>query len=332
MLSISKKEKMIKYKNINYVTLIAMFMIINIHFFNEFAVNVNDNMQGIVVFLRGFALPAVTLYLTNTAFTSFYLKKGVNYRSLFLYIIIPTLVFAQIQHYLFKLPPAVYNFAEGFNYSWFGEMYVYMMLLVPLALYLDNKSKFSRNAVFAYSIIFTILGYLISLYTNNSTINTIDLAMMFPYLGLTFFMYRIIEWFMKHLETIENSRKIKISLIIIIIVAGIFEMLAYGGILTHGTISKSYFSPFTIAFALSVWLLVYSLDLSKLPAVRGITKSSYFLFFTHWIIIRGYEYYAPDFVVNHVWIAYLSVVIGAYISAVILFNAYDFLVVKVLRS
>lgn len=326
-----KGENVIKYKNINYVTFIAMFMIINIHFFKTFQGEVSDSAYNLMLLLRGFALPAVTLYLTNTAFTSFYLKKGVNYKSLYLFIIIPTLLLTQVQHYMFGMDPVVFEFSQGFNNSWFGEMYIYMMLLVPLALYLDNKTKLTRSMILIYSIIFTIWGYWFSVNVHNPTISNLKVAMMFPYLGLTFFMYRIIEFFMNNMEKIEKSKIIKPLLVLIIVVCSLFEAAGYAGLLDNDIIVRSYFSPVTIIFALSMWLLVYSSDFSKLPEIRTITRSSYFLFFIHWILIRSFENYWFDFASMHVWITYVIVIIGAYLVSTILFSLYSTLVLKVMK-
>lgn len=321
---------MIKYKNINYVTLTAMFMIITIHFFKTFQGDVSSDAHTIMLLFRGFALPAVTLYLTNTAFTSFYLKKGVNYRSLFLFIIIPTLIFTQVQHYLFGMDPAFYNFHEGFNNSWFGEMYVYMMLLIPLALNLDNKNKLTRNLMLVYAIVLTIGGYVYSVNVSNPTLSGLKIAMMFPYVGLTYFMYRIIEVFMNNMDKIEKSKITRPLILLIIIIGGVIEAIGYSGI-SHDIAIRSYFSPVTVTFALCVWLLIYSNDLSKFPDIRVVTRSSYFLFFTHWILIRFFENFYPSFVEANVWIAYLIVVVGAYISSTILFTIYSWFTTKLLK-
>lgn len=322
---------MTKYKNINYVTLVAMLMIINIHFFNEFSTNVGPESKLIMNTLRGFALPAVTLYLVNTAYTSFYLNKGVNYGRIFIYILIPTLLLTQAQHYLVGLDPVSFSFSQGFNYSWFGEMYLYVMMLVPLGLYLNTKSKSTRNLMLVISIVLTVWGFYYSITAGTPTLSNLHFKMMFPYIGLIYVMYRMIEVLINVVDKLEDKKLIQIVLLVLIIISGIVETLAYSGIITHTLYVKSYFSIPTITFAVSIWALIYSLDLSKFPEIRTITKGSYFLFFVHWIIIRMFETYALDFTANHVWIMYIIIILSSYIVSTILFTIYEILVVKVLK-
>lgn len=325
-------ESMVKFKNINLVTFIAMFMIINIHYFNNFHGYVSEGTANtVMLILRGFALPAVIVYLTNTAFTSFYMQKGVNYRSLYLFIIIPTLLFAQLQHMLFDQPAAAYTFAKGFSGSWFGEMYVYVMLLVPLFLYLDLKGGIYRVLLLGYSIVFVIAGYGYSIATHDATANNLGVAMMFPYIAMVYLLYRVIQFVVSKIDYIEKSWMVKAILVLIIIICGYFEAQSYNGFFVNGAIGKSYFSPFTIIFSLSLWTLIYSLDLSKMPEIRVITRASYFLYFTHWIIIRAFLIYFPDFPANHVWLGLGITIVLAYVLAIITFELYTFIAVKLLR-
>ncbi len=323
---------MVKFKNINVVTFIAMLMIINIHYFNNFNADVGEGAATtIMLLLRGFALPAVVVYLTNTAFTSFYMKKGANFRTIFLFIIIPTLLFAQLQYVLFDQPAAAYTFAEGFSGSWFGEMYVYVMLLVPLFLYLDQKGGIYRILLLIYSIVFVIAGYGYSIVTHDATANNLDVAMMFPYIAMVYLLYRIIQFVVAHIAYIEKSMMVKAILVLLIIICGDVLTQSYNGLFANATIGKSYFSPFTLIFSLSLWTLIYSLDLSKLPEIRIITRASYFLFFTHWIVIRTFITYFPDFPVNHVWVGLIITIVIAYVAAVILFELYSLVTVKLLK-
>lgn len=321
-----------KFKNINYVAIIAMLMIVGIHYFNYFAKYVDGSIElNIMYLIRGAALPAVVVYLTNTAYTSFYLKKGMNFRSLVLFIIIPTLMFQQLQHYMFGLDPVYFNLSEGFNGSWFGEMYVTMMLLVPFVLYWDSKNKYVQNGLLALSILLTVFGYWYSLVFRTSTINSMELWMAIPYVGLTYLLYRIIKVGIKYIDSKENLSRMQIIMGILIVIMIILEALAYAGMLPSKQVSSSYYSPVTIIFSVSLWLLVYSLDLSKLPNVRNISRGSYFFFFTHYLMIRSFEFYFPNLPENYVWLCFFVTIIGAYILSTLTFAIYQFVTVKVLK-
>lgn len=309
-----------------------MLMIVVIHYFTTFNANVQGQIAHLIMYLlRGFGIVAVTMYLTNTAYTTFYLNKKVNYRSLYLYVIIPTLLFQQAQHYLFGISQAQFDFTDGFSGSWFGEMYVYIMLIMPLYLHLHNKSEKSRRILSIWAVIATVLGLTASIILQSSTIDGLQLYNAIPYSGLVYTLYMIINAGVKYIENNDNLKLFKIILLIIVIGCGVAQSIAYSGLLSHVAYIRSYFSIFNIAFATGAWLLIYAHDFSNAPAVRNISKASYFLYFCHWIIINSFKYYAPGFVENHVWIGLEITVVAAFLLSVIVFHLYDYLVTRVLH-
>lgn len=321
-----------KFKNINYYTFVSMIMIVVIHYFTTFNAYVQSDIAHIIMYLgRGFGIVAVTMYLTNTAYTSFSLNKKPNYRSIYLYVIIPTLLFQQIQHILFGVSQAQFDFVDGFSGSWFGEMYVYVMLLIPLYLYLHNKSPRARIMLSIWSVIATIIGLSASIILQDSTIGGLQLYNAIPYSGLVYTLYMLINAGIKYINTHENLKIFRIIAIVIIIACGLVQSIAYSGLLSHVAYIRSYFSIFNIAFATLTWLLIYSFDLSSAPEIRTISRASYFLYFCHWIIIHGFEYYAPNFPVNHVWLGLEITIVLALILSVAVFYAYDFIVTKILH-
>ncbi len=326
---------MVKYKNLNYITLVAMIMLVNIHFFNTFNEIPSSAIEkGIMYTLRGMTVSAVSVYLANTAFTSLKLQKGADFKKLYLYILIPTVLLTQLQYLMFKaysFPPVTYNFADGFSSSWFGEMYLYMMMLIPLFLYLHNKSKLTQNLLFVYALIMSSVGYIVSIIMRMSTTASTGLLMMFTYSALVYVLFRIIDFLLKHI-TDKNIKFVRIVAVLMILLISGLETLFYAGMLDIRQVYIcSYFSPLATIFAVAIWILIYTADLSKLPEVRALTKGSYFYFFTHWIMIRILKYYAPSFVAAHIWISLILTFTLAILLAYILFTAYDYTIRNILK-
>lgn len=321
-----------KFKNINYYTLVSMLMIVVIHYFTTFNANVEGQIDHVIMYLlRGFGIVAVTMYLTNTAYTTFVLNKGVNYRSLYLFVIIPTLLFQQMQHYLYGVSPAQFDFTDGFSGSWFGEMYVYIMLLMPLYLHLHNKSERSRKLLEIWAILATLSGLAASMILQNSTIDVLQLYNAIPYSGLVYTLYIIINRGIKYVDSCDDLKIFKIIMILIIIVSGLAQSVAYSGLLSKVAYIRSYFSLFNIGFATAAWLLIYSIDLDNAPTVRIISRTSYFLYFCHWIIINNFKYNAPGFVENHVWLGLGITIVASFLLSILIFNIYNYLVTRVLH-
>lgn len=327
------EPKKVNFKNLNYITIVAMFMIVVIHYFNTFSQFLVENSIGyyLSLFLRGFALPAVVIYLSNTAVTSFYLGKNNNYKSLLIYLIIPTLLFQQFSFYMFDSVRPSFDFAEGFSGSWFGEMYVYITILIPFMYFWDKKSALSRMILLIGAVICVGLGYHTSIETNSATILAQGLKMTFPYAGLVYVLYRIISIIINHLEQIKHSVGLKSGVWLVTISLLVAQMTAYAGLIDPKTIITSYFSPFTIGLAIGIWTLIYICDLSKFPAVRVVSQSSYFLYFTHYIMIRSVEKFAPTLPETHFWLTFIFVVIMAYVLSTLIFIGYKFACEKILN-
>lgn len=306
-----------KFKNLNIITIIAMFMIYNIHFFNYFSSDITGFLStNIMNLLRGFSLIAVLLFLVNMACTSVYLEKKINYRSLFLFIIIPTLLFEQINYILFGMPQAEYNFIGGFTGSWYGEMYVYVLLVLPLFVYFKNKYKYLMVSI---SILFVLCGYYYSIISHSATGQDLRMFMVIPYSGLVYLFYYII---FEIKITFKTNHLIGLTLIGIVL-----ETLAYSGMIENKYIITSYFSPVSIIYTTSIFLIIYNMNFKK-SNYRIISRTSYFFYFCHYIIIKSYENFIPNHVENLTILFYILGLVASFVLAYITYNVYTMIINK----
>ncbi len=314
-----------KYKNINYISLISMAMVFTIHYWNSFYDYVDWQIATILMlFFRAIALPAVVLYLITTAYFYFYEQKSINFRNLLLYIIIPTLIVEQLLHYSFGFDAAEFNLHDGFIGTWFADMYIGALLLIPSFKKLDAKGGLIANCLLAFCICLVLIGYGLTIYYADATLASIGLLMAIPYVALIYLLFKLLTLAIKHLP-LSQSKLLLLALLMIIA-----QMLAYADFFPIREIVISYFSPFTIALALALWLYIYQLDMSKLSVIRPVSKTSYFFYISHYFALTLLENKFITFATLNTWQGLIIGILISYLVSIFLFYIYDFIINSVL--
>lgn len=300
-----------KYEQLNLITLIAMIMIATIHFFNYFVNDITFAYSEIIIpLMRGFAIIAVPLFVVNMGYSNLISNKRVNFEKLVLYIVIPTLIFTWVNHILFGTVEVFFNLEEGFSGSWFGDMYVGIMLLMPLiTFYYYNKKKL----MLVFSFALWLFAYLFSVNVGSATLLDLGLLVCIPYIGmLVCFSFLIFEC-----KKLNNY-----ILVIILLVSILLEAIAYAGVLEiNKFVITSYFSPVTFALTYSLFNLIYHSGL-RIPNLRSLTQSSYFYYFTSYIMLRYFRFINIEFVIQYPIFTYFIVIVGAGILSYLSFKLY----------
>lgn len=313
-----------RYEQLNVVTLIAMMMIFTIHYFNRYTEVITSNqLYTIASLLRGVALIAVPLFVANIGYTYIYLNKPVNYKKIFLYIVLPTLFLTQINLKITGDYTVFWNVEEGFSNSWFADMFIPLMLFVPLLQYLYNNSRLTKKILVGLSILGLIWAYTYSL-ENSATLLGMGIWVFIPYLPmlivLTFFIFEI---------------KMKHWLIPSVLFIISTLLISYGYYQVNNpevpklVVFNSYFGPLAIIASISLIYLIYHSEF-ELPYLRFVSRSSYFFYFTHHGVLKIYNLYFSEIVEAHILRFYVIGIIVSLILSTIAYAVYE-LVLNLLK-
>lgn len=308
-----------KYEQLNILTLMAMIMIYTIHYFNYFNKYLNSSIElYLASILRGIALIAVLIFVAITAYSNLYLNKEVNFQKLLLYIILPTLLLTYGFHLFFKESNVYWNTKIGFSSTWYGDMYIGLILSMSLIMFLKNKAK---KMMLVVGILLTIFGYYYSIKTGNATAYDLGLLVFVPYIGLALVLNHILfEWDF-HNNTI---------IILLLIIGLLFQIYAYTPLNQYNRIYIiSYFSPFSIMYTFGFIKLILNSNLS-LKWVRKISRTSYFFYFCSYYVIKYFNNYSLAFTKNNIFLCF---VIGIFLSLMlsyVFYYLYD-LTLKILK-
>lgn len=310
-----------KYNQLNIITFVAMIMIFTIHYFNSYTNIITSNRLLIIVsVLRGVALIAVPLYITNIGYTNIYLNKEVNFKKIYIYIILPTISLTQMNLTISGTNSVFWNTNEGFSNSWFADMYVPLMLVVPLIQYIYNKSKISKRILVVLSLIGLSYAYMYSL-NYSATLLGLGIWVFVPYIPMLIVLtYAVFEI------------KIKSKLLLV----GLFFLctlaIGYGyyqsanPMIPKLVFFNSYFGPLAIIATIAIFKLIYDSNLS-IPYLRFISRSSYFFYFTHHAVLKIYYLYFYDLVEKHLLRFYILGIVISLILSTFIFQLYKWILI-----
>lgn len=301
-----------KYEQVNLITFFAMIMVATQHYLLYLGGNFHFvGSSQVVNVLQGFSRPAVDLFVLNIGYSNIYLNKSVKFDRVLLYVILPTIFLTAFNNYVFSANGGfTFTLSWGFAGSWFGDMYVGLMFLVPLCVYGMQKNK---NFTVFVGIIVWILSFILSVYWHENKLDNTGVLVGIFYIGiiipLTYF-------------TLFFKNPSKILLWITFILCGVIETLSYGGSIAH-TLIQSYFSPITLLETYSFFLIIYNSNW-KIPKLRNLTRSSYFYYFLSYTLIKFFEATNARnlFVGNYPIISYILVIFGGMVLSYIVFAMY----------
>ncbi len=303
------------FYHLNILTLISMLMIYTVHFFNVFKGDI-DSFKYLMNFLRGFSLVGVLLSIVSTSYVFLEIKKDINYKSILLYLIIPTLFLTESNVYLFHIRHITYDLQHGFSGSWYINMYLGVILCLPFISKLDKKMP---KITLVGALCLWIGGFYLSIINTTSTLLYLGSKVFIPYLGLTYLLYYFI---FKH----KKIFKFNTEIIIMIITMGL-EIVAYAGLFDNRFYITSYFSPITLLYAVCFTKVIFQLPYKKYN-IRKLSQTSYFFYFTHYYVIRTYIHYLN--IENHIILGYIVGLLMAYVLAYIIYELYSLILKKVL--
>ena len=307
------KDSNYVYTRLNYLTILGMVLVFTVHFCNNKQISAMGQSNQIIQYIRGFSYVAVPLFIGILGYTYLYRGKKINLANYFVYIFLPSLVVASIDAIIKGRQISVFSFYNGLEAHYFG------MVILSIFIFLPTFNKIIKKINPWYIVIpFYIFSVLVVLIEKNQMVDVLGYFMALAYIPLMYIIVKLV------FNKVNNNL---LNLLIIVCCTYLIGKAYYVKIpIFYTLLFKSYISVPSILMVSAIMKLFLNFRF-KIPSLLFISKTSYFFYLIHFLVLNRYMGPLMKTDLNLV-VIYLIMLSLSLAASYLIYISYDFIIKK----